>query len=128
VAAAIAGGGAAVKRFSWVVTVPVTAVVVLFTIGNLEPVSVNLWPLPWVTQPIPLYLLVLVSLLIGFIIGGIVAWVSSGRRRRHTRELADRNAALTRQLDELRREQAASQARLIEASRTDRPSSSLSGL
>jgi uncharacterized integral membrane protein len=116
-----------VKRFTWIVTIPVTVVVVLFTIGNLDPVTIKLWPLPWVSQPIPVYLLVLVSMLIGFIVGGIVAWVSGGRRRRRTRELADHSAMLARQLDELRREQAASQAQLVEVGRSERPSS-LSGL
>jgi uncharacterized integral membrane protein len=115
-----------VKRFTWIVTIPVTVVVVLFTIGNLDPVTINLWPLPWTLAP-PLYLIVLVCLLIGFIIGGVVAWVSGGRRRRRTRELADHSAMLARQLDELRREQAASQAQLVEVGRSERPSS-LSGL
>jgi lipopolysaccharide assembly protein A len=115
-----------VKRFTWIVTIPVTVVVVLFTIGNLTDVTINLWPLPW-TILAPLYLIVLVCLLIGFIVGGVVAWVSGGRRRRRTRQIADHSAMLARQLDELRREQAASQAQLVEVGRSDRPSS-LSGL
>jgi lipopolysaccharide assembly protein A len=111
-----------VKRFTWIVTIPVTVVVVLFTIGNLNDVSINLWPLPW-TIVAPLYLIVLVCLLIGFLVGAIVAWASGGRRRRRNRELADHSARLARQLDELRREQAASQAQLVEVGRSDRPAS-----
>jgi uncharacterized integral membrane protein len=115
-----------VKRFTWIVTIPVTVVVVLFTIGNLDPVTINLWPLPWTLAP-PLFLIVLISLLAGFFIGAIVAWASGGRRRRRSRELADHNARLAHQIDELRREQATSQTQLVEAGRSDRPAT-LSGL
>jgi uncharacterized integral membrane protein len=115
-----------VKRFTWIVTIPVTVVVVLFTIGNLADVTINLWPLPW-TIVAPLYLIVLVCLLAGFIIGAVVAWASGGRRRRRGRELADHNARLAHQIDELRREQAVSQTQLVEVGRSDRPASS-SGL
>ncbi len=98
------------RRFSWLITLPVAVLVVLFTVGNLEPVIVKLWPLPWIVEA-PLYLLVLVCLLIGFILGGGVAWLSGGRRRRQARELAERNAALRRELEAARREQAAAAAR-----------------
>src|SRR5262249_10605550 len=64
-----------------------------------------------------LYLVALLCVLFGFIAGGVVAWVSGGRRRRKARALADRNALLQRQLEELRRELAAASSRQAEPPR-----------
>ena len=104
------------RLLSWIIMAPVTLVVIVFTVENLQDVEIGLWPLDgkW---SVPLYLIALLCILFGFIAGGVVAWVSGGRRRRKARALADRNAMLQRQLDELRREQAATQSRPAEAAR-----------
>jgi lipopolysaccharide assembly protein A len=104
------------RLLSWIVMAPVTLIVIVFTAANLQDVEIGLWPLDgkW---SVPLYLIALLCILFGFIAGGVVAWVSGGRRRRRARELADRNALLHRQLEELRREHAAAQARQADAGR-----------
>jgi len=65
---------------------------------------VEFWPLPAVLVA-PLYLVVLLSLLAGFVIGAFAAWLNGGRRRREARLRARRIEALEREL-------AATQARL----------------
>lgn len=55
------------------------------------------WPLP-VTLGAPLYLIVLLSLLVGFIAGELAAWVAGRRRRREARLRARRIEALEREL------------------------------
>lgn len=94
-----------------IAVVLLTAAAVVFTGANLAPVEVDLGP--WsVAQP--LFATLLVSLLIGFLLGVFVAWLAGRGRRRQARALASRNAQLLRQIDDLRRAQS-SPARLIEA-------------
>ena len=45
------------KRISWMVTVPVTLVAIVFAIANRAPTEINLWPLPW-RATLPLYLVI----------------------------------------------------------------------
>lgn len=75
------------RRLSWIVTLPLTVLAVLFALSNSATSEVRLWPLPWVAE-LPLYLLILGSLLLGFLLGAVVAWISSGARRRRMRALA----------------------------------------
>jgi uncharacterized integral membrane protein len=87
------------RRLSWIITLPITILAVMFALSNSETVPVSLWWL-WATD-LPLYLLILGSLLLGFLLGAIVAWISGAARRRRiralmaqAREQADEIAAL----------------------------------
>jgi uncharacterized integral membrane protein len=100
-------------RFLWWIALALVAVVlILFAISNRETVSVELWPLPAVFE-MPLYLMVLGTLLIGFVVGELVAWVGSWRWRREARRSRDRIAMLEHEL-------AAERARPIAAPETVR--------
>jgi uncharacterized integral membrane protein len=101
------------KRLGWWIAFAVlTAAAVLFTVFNLAATAIDLglW-----SGTIPIFVVVLASLLIGFMAGVFVAWGAGHRRRRQLREHADRNAALLRQIDELRRDQAAQSHKLIDS-------------
>jgi uncharacterized integral membrane protein len=89
----------------WLVVAPIAALLALFAISNREMVSLGLWPLPFLID-LPLYLLVLAALLLGFVIGEFAAWLSGWRWRREARRCARRVAALEREL-------AATQAQLM---------------
>lgn len=84
---------------SWIVTLPVTVVAVVFAVANREQVAVNLWPLGIID--LPLHLLILGCLFLGFLTGAAVAWLSGGRQRRRGRQAAERARELARQLAEL---------------------------
>ncbi|MGH7029435.1 MAG: lipopolysaccharide assembly protein LapA domain-containing protein [Stellaceae bacterium] len=86
------------------------AVLSLFAASNLEPVSLGLWPLPYLVDA-PLYLVVLVALLGGLIVGAAAAWVRGGRCRREVRRCRRRSEALAREL-------AATQSRLASEAQT----------
>jgi lipopolysaccharide assembly protein A len=85
-----------VKIFYWFITLVVAALAAIFAVTNREIVTVSLWPFPSV--PMRLYLVVLVAMLAGFLIGEFVAWLYGGRVRRLARERARRIAALEREL------------------------------
>jgi len=87
-----------VKLVHWLVTLPLAIILVIFAVSNREGVIVTLWPLP-VTLEAPLYLVVLLALFAGFLVGELVAWINGRRWRREARRRARRIEALERELD-----------------------------
>jgi uncharacterized integral membrane protein len=81
----------------WLVTLPAAIVLVVFAVSNREAVTVAFWPLP-ARLGAPLYLVVLLALLAGFLVGEFVAWINARRARRLARERARRIEALEREL------------------------------
>ncbi len=72
--------------------------------SNRTSVALGLWPLPF-TAETPLYLLAFASLLLGFVMGELHAWIGRHRLKRELRRRA-------REIEALRRELAATQAQL----------------
>ena len=87
----------------WSATLAIAIVLTIFAVPNREHVDVVLWP--FLTLEAPLYLVTLLTLLVGFLAGTVVAWIGAGRLRRKARQRARRIEALEREL-------AATQARL----------------
>ena len=79
---------------------------ILFAVSNRESVSVELWPLPALME-LPLYLVVLGTLVVGFFSGELVAWLRSWRWRREARRSRDRIAVLEQELVAERAQRAA---------------------
>ena len=88
------------KYFSWILTVPVAIVAVVFSITNREPAALNLWPLG-ITLEVPLFILVLGSGLVGLILGGMITWLSAGRVRRRARKAEYRASDAEREVQDL---------------------------
>ena len=87
-------------RFLWWIVFTLAAVVlVLFAVSNRQTVSLGFWLLPGAGVQMPLYLLVLGTLIVGFVIGELVAWTGGWRWRREARRSRDRIAALERELE-----------------------------
>ncbi|MGH6975232.1 MAG: lipopolysaccharide assembly protein LapA domain-containing protein [Stellaceae bacterium] len=89
------------KLFHWLVTAPVALVLVVFAISNRARVSVTLWPFPFEIET-QLFLVILLSLLAGLLVGMLLAWLSGSAARRESRARAKRIAALEREIDGLR--------------------------
>jgi uncharacterized integral membrane protein len=85
------------RRFAWIVTLPIIAIVALFAVDNRQAIELNLWPLPWALPPVPLFLLTLLLILFGFVFGVLVMWFTGARQRRQLRQAK-------RDLDEARME------------------------
>jgi uncharacterized integral membrane protein len=91
------------KFFWWLILALVALVLILFAVSNREAVSVTLWPLP-ATIELPLYLVVLGTLIVGFFSGQFVTWIGGWRWRREARRSRERIARLERELDAARAE------------------------
>ena len=99
-----------VKLIHWLVTLPLAIIIVLFAVSNRDGVIVTFWPIPLAIEA-PLYLIVLLALAVGFLVGELVAWINGRHHRRHARRRA-------RRIEELERELGATQAKL---SKKDEP-------
>ena len=110
------------RKLSWVLTVPITVICVVFALANREAVSVDLWPLALNFDP-PLYVLVLGSLLIGFLLGTAVTWLAGGRTRDKARRAYYRASDLEREVSWLKRKhvQAQTQAKSQESAQLPSP-------
>jgi len=71
---------------SWIVVIPLAAVVVTFTISNRGMVQLDLWPTPYSLE-VPIFAAVLGAAALGFLCGAIVSFVAAGRRRALNRQL-----------------------------------------
>jgi uncharacterized integral membrane protein len=89
------------RLLSWIILLPVALAAVSFSVVNREPVSLDLWPLPYTVET-PVFLIILLSLIAGFVWGGMVAWVSAMRGRR--RAIADRMAGAEKEVERLEEE------------------------
>ncbi len=76
-----------VKLISSIVMVLIAMVVIDFSLSNRTAMVVDLAPLAF-TLTVPVFLVVLVSFAVGFIVAGMVGWISGGKRRWRTRQRA----------------------------------------
>ncbi|MGQ9366718.1 lipopolysaccharide assembly protein LapA domain-containing protein [Azospirillum sp. ST 5-10] len=101
------------RYLTWIVTIPIAVVAVLFAVSNRETVVFTLWPTPFSLEA-PLYLATLVALVVGFLAGGFIAWVAQGGNRRRARVQTDRVHYLERDLRESQARLAAAEKRIAE--------------
>lgn len=85
------------KYLSWIITLPLLAIAVIFAIQHRQRVALDLWPLPLQVEP-PLYLLVLAAIFVGFVVGGVLTWLAQSRHRALARERRHRIGELEREL------------------------------
>ncbi len=86
----------------WLLVLILSVVIIVFAVSNGQPVALDLWL--YQTPPLPLFVVTLIGIFIGFIWGGLVAWVSAGRYRRRTRDLYRRVETAEREKATLRRQ------------------------
>ena len=97
------------KIVSWTLTVLAALAAALFAVSNRGAVTLDLWPLP-LTFDVPVYLLVFGALLTGFLIGGMISFLSGfkwrnragtlAREAEQAQRKATRMEARTRELEE----------------------------
>jgi hypothetical protein len=93
-----------VKRFSWILTLPLLVIAVVFSVSNRQAIMFDIWPFD-LTVTLPAFVPVLGALFIGFVAGGIVAWISAGRTRARARAAERDLQSAQFELSRLKREQ-----------------------
>ncbi len=91
------------KRFSWILTLPLIAVAVIFAIANRELTTLDLWPFE-ASPRLPLFVILLACVAFGLVVGGLATWLSAAPTRRRARQARRRVAELEREAARLRQE------------------------
>ena len=96
------------KIVTALILLPVAAAIVLFAVGNRAPVAIAFDPFaaepPMFSFAMPLFLLLLLLLIAGVILGGVSAWMRQSRWRRRARRLAADLKASRTEAEKLRRQ------------------------
>jgi uncharacterized integral membrane protein len=97
------------KIVAALILAPLAAVIIAFAVANRERVTVSLDPFSsdqsaaFVTRPLPLFLLLMIVLILGVVIGGFASWLRHGRWRRVARRLEGEADRLRGELKSLKR-------------------------
>lgn len=86
------------RYLSWIVTLPLTVLAISFAVSNMTPVQIGLWPFVG-TVEVPAFTLVLVTLVLGFLMGGVTVWLGQHRHRKAARQHQARADRLQKELD-----------------------------
>lgn len=100
------------KIVTVLILIPLAIALVMFAVGNRAPVAIALDPLagnpPMFSVSAPLFLVLLIALIAGVIVGGAAAWSRQSKWRRRARRASaelkavqGENAALRRRLETL---------------------------
>jgi len=94
------------RVFSWLVMGVIAVVIILFALTNSHKTMLSLKPIfEYETPQLPFYLFVLAAVFVGFIAGGLIAWISGSRLRRRAR-------TMSRHIDRLEQESVEMQAQI----------------
>jgi hypothetical protein len=91
-----------VKILSWIIVLALAFGLGAFAIHNHQAISLDLWPLPFSEVKVAAFVLVLAAAFVGFILGGLCAWIGGAASRRAARAKARTLASTRRELDETR--------------------------
>jgi uncharacterized integral membrane protein len=87
------------RRFSYIVSLPLALLLILFAIDNRDALEIKFWPLPW-SASLPAFLALFLALLLGFLAGALATWFSGAKGRRRARGLAETARAQAHQIAE----------------------------
>ncbi len=87
----------------WVLFLSIALIVVVFVVQNRHQVEVSLWPFPFVQQA-PLFAVIVLCVLFGFLFGAFSAWLSGAGGRKKARDLARANQEKAHQISQLQKE------------------------
>ncbi|MGH6726575.1 MAG: LapA family protein [Pseudolabrys sp.] len=95
------------KTVTWIVIIPLAAIIIAFAVANRQTVTVSFDPFsaaaPAYSATLPLFVMMFVVLILGVLIGGIAAWIRQGKWRRAARKLDGEVRALHQEMDSVRR-------------------------
>ena len=113
------------KIVTWIVLVPLAALIIAFAVANRQAVMVSFDPFssasPAYAATLPLFAIIFAVLIVGVIIGGIAAWIGQHKWRRAARRLDGEMRALHEEMEAVRRRFSASEKRVAAPTPTTKP-------
>ncbi len=98
----------------WIVTFVFLIVFVTFTAANRQDVAIDFWPFEYQLS-LPVALVLLGSLLTGFVAGAFLMWLRAAAARARAHRAEQRAAILEREITELKRSAAVGGTQTISA-------------
>lgn len=96
------------KLITLLITLPLAIILIVLSVANRGPVAVTIDPFnpgnPALTASMPLFILILLAVMMGVILGSVVTWFKQGKHRRAMRAEAERANALKREADAMAKE------------------------
>jgi hypothetical protein len=62
------------KVIYWIIALPLAAVIIIFSLNNQAKVVIDLWPFDFIAIPIPIFIIALVCIVLGFLVGSLIVW------------------------------------------------------
>ncbi len=94
------------RIISTLILVPLAVVIIAFAVANRQWITVSFDPFsstsPAYAATLPLFAFIFVSLILGVVIGGVVAWIGQAKWRRTARKLDSDVRVLHQELDAVR--------------------------
>ncbi len=87
-----------------------------FSVSNRGIVEMGLWPLP-MTIEVQLFWVFLFGLAVGIVLGGLGAWLGGMKKRREGRKMRSKAWALEKQVNMMKEQQQAAEAKAYQADR-----------
>jgi uncharacterized integral membrane protein len=91
------------KIATWIVIIPIAAVIIAFAVANRQTVTVSFDPFsaanPAYAATLPLFAVIFAVLILGVIIGGIAAWIGQHKWRHAARRLDGEVRSLQQEID-----------------------------
>jgi uncharacterized integral membrane protein len=78
------------RMLFWIIVPLLFVIVIVFAVRNYAVVDVSLWPILTEAVALPIYAVALIALFIGFLWGGLIAWMQGHGGRARRRQLARR--------------------------------------
>ena len=100
------------RRFlAGLIGIPLALLIILFAVANRQNVTIGFDPFapttPAVSIELPLFAVVMLSLMIGVIVGGVASWMRQGKWRKETRRRRIEAERMEAETETARREAAA---------------------
>jgi uncharacterized integral membrane protein len=97
------------KLLTAIVVLPVAAILLIFALANRAPVTLSVDPFSpdspdWSVQ-LPLFLVILMAMMVGVVIGSVADWLAQSRYRREARQSRHDLRRLEQEALDLRRAQ-----------------------
>ncbi len=105
------------KFVSWFLGLPIAIVIVALSVANRHAVRFSFDPInvssPLLSFEMPLYLLLLVTVILGIVIGGASSWLNQAKWRKAAREARHEMSELRSESQALKQKAAASENQLV---------------
>lgn len=87
----------------WLLSALVAVTAVTFALNNQSPTVISLWPLG-LEAALPLYLVAIIPLILGLVVGGAIVWIPSFKHWLNAKRLSRDVERLERQLADARQD------------------------